>query len=458
MKAKMLTLLCVLALLAANTAGLGTYCKAEAINNSPQGFILDESNTAQYNISIGSGGYLSVENGDGRFDIVFSPGSLESDSTFEAVPYKQSGQNDSGYVSSGFFLSQKGSGEEITLKSPASICFTTDAQIPKNTMLVKYNENENTYTPIPSHRVSISGVQGLIALTEGFSGYGVKTLSQDEIDKMGDDLAQKGFNWVLTSQDDYLKVIPGEEGGEVRYTAHLEMNLKNTRGTDAWLMQGLYQGMASLLVGTEIFVEGETFYSDFFGETAETNFTLYPVLKVYPSANGGPELIGLVPDYYIGSGTLHFKWNHVKSQKAGHDILDMGAMLGMSSELSEQAVSFSLITSGPFVEITLLDFNTFGPMTFKGMIVGHGRGPSATEPKTPPAPQLEALDISQRCHDDLLRMAEVSVNPDGDIGLYSNNDGISELTVSQGDDGSYLYDLNSDGERDLELVPLVFDK
>jgi hypothetical protein len=191
MKAKMLTLLCVLALLAANTAGLGTYCKAEAINNSPQGFILDESNTAQYNISIGSGGYLSVENGDSRFDIVFSPGSLESDSTFEAVPYKQSGQNDSGYVSPGFFLSQKGSGEEITLKSPASICFTTDAQIPKNTMLVKYNENENTYTPIPSHRVSINGVQGLIALTEGFSGYGVKTLSQDEIGKMGDDLAQK---------------------------------------------------------------------------------------------------------------------------------------------------------------------------------------------------------------------------------------------------------------------------
>lgn len=462
MKTKMIVLMCMLASLSGCKAELQPQGASNPVATSieaPEGnLVLDGIKKTQHSISASEGGFISISSEEGRFDIVFLQGSIENDSTFEVSPIMRISESNKEYFSTGFYLSEKETGEGVTLKAPASICFTTDKQIPENTMIVKYNEKGDGYTVIPTWQISISGTRGLIAMVEGFSGYGIRTVTQGEIDSMADELVKKGFDWVLTSDDEYTQVIPGIDGGQVTLTGHLNMEMTNSQGTDAWLMQGAYSGAASLIAGIDIFVEGESFFSDFNGETVEASLMLYPVPKVYPSINGGPELVGLVPEYYIGSGTLKFQWAHTQPGKAGTDIFDMGMMFGMSGELSEQLVSFSVITSGPFAKITLLDFNSMGPMIYDGMIVGHGKSITATQPELKPGPKLEALDISERYHEDMLKMAQAKANPDGGVSMDKDGDGKYILTVTPGDDGVFYYDLNGDGERDLELAPLVVKK
>ncbi len=455
MKAITIPLICVTLFLAGCSNRLnGPKASEQGSTDEPivaQKLILDDAETAEHKIPT-TGGFISISDNEGRFDIVFTEGSVEKDKIFNVSPIKSIPNKNEEYLSTGFYLSENGSKDHVELKMPASICYSTDKELPANAMIVKYNEDGSEYSIIPTQRISIDGVNGLIAMVQSFSGYGVKTVTQEEIDQMGDELVKEGFDWVLKVDDEYTKEIPGVDAGEVNFTASLELSMENTEGKDSWTMHGPYKGDASLSVGVDISVEGQSFSSSFIGNVENESFTLYPVPKVYEATGDGLPLVGLVPEFYMGIGSLNFKWSHVQSENEGTDVVDIMGMFGASGDMADQTVTFTVITNGPYAEVTLVDFNMLGPMEYDGLIVGHGKDAQ----KEPDPIPLE--DLAARYREKMEREAQVKSNSDGSVSLDKNGDGKNEITVSTTESGSFSYDMNGDGVEDFELAPLEVKK
>lgn len=413
-----------------------------------QKLIYDESKTTQYNIP-SNGGFISISNNDERFDIIFTENSIEKDMTFNVSPINEIPNKNQEFFSYGFYLSEKGSDDSVKLKIPASICYTTSKEIPKNTVIVKYNEDGNGYNVVPTQRITIKGVNGLIAMVPSFSGYGIKTVSQEEIDKMGDTMTESGLDWVLKVDDEVIMNIPGEEGGEVNFSTNLQLLMENTERKDSWVMHGVYNGDACLNIGVDISIEGQNFSSNFTGNAGNESFRLYPVLKVYDAVDNGLPLVGLAPENYIGIGILHFKWNHIKSDNGGADIVDIAALFGAAGDAQDQSVMFSVVTNGPYAELVLVDFNNLGTLAYDGIIVGHEKN----RPKD--LDSIELVDLAEKYREKMSRNKKIKDNSDGSVSYDKNGDGKNTITVNKAENGSLNYDINGDGEYDIEIAPLT---
>lgn len=419
-----------------------------AQTNTTEKILYDKSKTTQYNIP-STGGFISISNNEERFDIVFTENSIEKDMTFNVSPINKIPNKNQEFFSYGFYLSEKGSDDSVKLKMPASICYTTSKEIPNNTVIVKYNEDGNGYNVVPTQRITIKGVNGLIATVQSFSGYGIKTVTQEEINKMGDMMLESGLDWVLKVDDEVIMNIPGEEGGEVNFSTNLQLSLENTERKDSWAMYGAYKGDACLKIGVDISIEDQNFSSNFIGNAENESFRLYPVLKIYDTADGGLPLVGLVPENYMGIGILHFKWDHVKTDNGGADIVDIAGLFGVTGDAQEQSVMFSVVTNGPYAELVLVDFNNLGPLVYDGIIIGHEKN----NPKD--LDSVELVDLAEKYRDKISRDKKITDNSDGSVSYDKNGDGKNTITVNQTENGSLNYDINGDGEYDIELAPLT---
>ncbi len=318
-------------------------------------------------------------------------------------------------------------------------------------MIIKYNEDGSGYSVVPTQRINIKGVNGLIAMVQSFSGYGVKTVTQEEIDKMGDETISTGLDWTLKVDDEFKNEIIGEgdiEGG-LTFISNLLLSMENTQRKDSWMMHGTYTGEAHLAIGVDIYLEGEIYNSsNFTGDVQNESFVLYPVPTVYDTGGDGLPLVGLVPEYYMGAGILHLKWSHVPSQKGAMDIVDVAGMMGTPMDITEKDVAFTVITNGPYAEVELLDFSMYGSVVHKGIIVGHGKD----TPKESDSVPLE--DLAARYREKMAREAQIKSNSDGSVSIDKNGDGKDTITINISEDSSLRYDTNGDGVYDIEIAPL----
>ena len=259
--------------------------------------VLDSSTKSEHLISSQDGGVISIPCGaNGRLDIGFIGGAVDQDEIFEVS---------STNLSTGFYLEKKGLQGSVDLNIPASICYVTLDEIPQDTMIVKYHNNEVGYLVIPTQRVQIGDVNGIIAFVDGFSGYGIASVSQAEMDEMANTLEEVGFDWVLRIDD----MIQDRIGPYMTFEVAALIDMRNTEAPNPRVMQGTYHGEAVIRQFQDVTFEGETFYGVTEGRDIEAEFTLHPIFQIFepePDSNL-PMLCGLVVESYAGKGVLRLK-------------------------------------------------------------------------------------------------------------------------------------------------------
>ena len=157
---------------------------------------LISDNKMEYHILAQEAQVLSVACGeDARLDISLPAGVLESDTLLELIPLEGGD-----LLVSGFSLNEKG-GNRLTLQAPASICYVTSGELPKNACIVKYSQDNQNTKPVPSQRFQWGKTSGLVAFIHEFSSYGVRVVTDEELDAVADEMEQTGFHWTLQVDD-----------------------------------------------------------------------------------------------------------------------------------------------------------------------------------------------------------------------------------------------------------------
>lgn len=382
---------------------------------------------------------------NGRLDIGFMGGAVDQERVFEVS---------STNLSTGFFLEEKGTDGHVNLKMPASICYVSLDEIPQNTMIVKYHNDGKGYSVIPTQRIQMDGVNGLIAFVDSFSGYGIKSVSQAELDEMANSLEEAGFDWVLRIDDK----VQGEMGPYVIYEVAGLIEMKNTEAPNPRVMQGPYRGQAVMRDFMDITVEGQTVYTVVERSDREAEFTLYPVFESYePEPGSGlPMLCGLVAKSYAGKGVLKLRQEIKEGQaldQGGINILDIVDPLANQwgtpiPKVVDSEMPFTVTTEGPMAYFNF-NMDQIGPITLTGSIVGYPKKPE--EPEEAP----RDLELAPLVVDKKVTNQEPKPEPEDDDTDYEEFSPEEDLRFHENEDGSVDYDSDGDGEPDIRLSPLV---
>lgn len=425
---------------------------------------VDQSKMIEYPISSEDGGVISISYGDNaRIDIGFMAGAVDKDVVFEVSPTN---------LLPGFYLEEKGLVGGIDLKMPASICYVTSDEIPKDTVIVKYHDDGKGYSVVPTQQVQMSGVNGLIAFVDGFSGYGVKSVTQSELDKMANDFEKSGFDWVLRIDDNTQELV----GTYMSYEVLALIEMRNTEAPNPRVMQGTYRGQAVMREFVDITFEGLDVYSMIEGSDREVEFTLHPIFEIYePEPDSGlPMLCGLVAESYAGKGVLNLI-KEISGEPAigsgGTNILDIVDPLAnqwgvANPKVTQMEIPFTVKTDGPMAYFTY-HIEQVGAITLTGSIIGYPKVPQRQSDKLPepfPEIELEPLRVDKKpenqntkpeIEDDYTDYDFETEDDDMDYDFETKNDYEEDSRFHENEDGSVDYDADGDGEPDIRLSPLI---
>lgn len=395
---------------------------------------VESNKIIEYQVSASEGEIISVPCGDNaRIDISLPAGAMSGSTTLELAPLQS--KPDKGWIAAGFHLNEEGE-NGVLLQSLASISYVTSDELPENASIVKYSDDGKSYKPIPSQRYETADAFGLIAFVESFSAYGVKAVTDAELEEMSDEMEEKGFNWVLEVDDmaGFTEQYSGEISGSTSYEAYLDMVLVNSESPSPFVMNGPYSGYATMQSKATLTVDGTPFgFSLVEAKDDTASFTLYPVFEQYlPEPGSGlPPLSGLVPIRYEGEGVLYMR-NAKDIGTGGQDglnVLDlarqMEAQYGIGSPpIQDEHIPFTVVTEGPMAYLRLQVSNG-ASLTMVGSIVGYSKG---QRPVIVPLPTEE-----QRNREPLPK---------------------TETSQYQDENGTIHYDLDGDGQTDFSLFPL----
>lgn len=413
---------------------------------------LDSSTKSEHLISSQNGGVISIPCGaNGRMDIGFIGGAVDQDVVFEVSSIN---------LSTGFCLEEKGLQSNVELKIPASICYVTLDEIPQDTMIVKYDDNGTGYSVIPTQRVQIGDVNGIIAFVDGFSSYGIGSVSKAEMDEMANSLEEAGFDWVLRIDDK----IQDKVGAYMTYEVAALIEMRNTEAPNPRVMQGTYRGQAVIRQFQDVTFEGETFYGVTEGKDMEAEFTLHPVFQTFEPEPGSdlPMLCGLVAESYAGKGILKLKKvisEGSNGDNSGINIMDLVDPLanqwGIPVPRSiDMETTFTVTTDGPMAYFTCY-IEGVGPVTLTGSIVGYGKK-SKEEPKVELEP-LKELELEPLVVDKKQNNQEPNPEIEDDY-MEDLPPWDDDLRFHENEDGSVDYDIDGDGEPDIRLSPLIIKR
>lgn len=436
----MKNLILILLMLSLALSGCGHLSKQEP-PVSPVGSSLPESSAAlipgiretEFRISAKQAQVLSVECGEhARMDISLPEGTIKSDTLLEL---RQLTGGD--FLAPGFTLTEKGE-DGLALQAPAAICYVTDAVLPDKACIVKYSQDSQNTKPVPSQRFQWGKTSGLVTFVQEFSSYGVRVVTDEELDAAADEMERAGFHWTLRVDDkDGFTETNAEDGisSETIYEATLDMTLVNTGAPTSYVMHGPYQGAVKMISDVKVTMEGAPMFFSLVEATDEAaSLTLYPVFREYePEPGSGlAPLSSLVPIRYEGKGALHMKNPKDLGGAAGEYGINLMEVARQFEEggldlpgLQEETFPVTIVTEGPMAYMTLA-LREGRSVTFTGSIVG-----MSADQKTEIVPLVP--DVGQRN-----KQAEKS-----------------KTTCTENADGSYDYDMDGDGKTDFTLYPLI---
>lgn len=169
----------------------------ESINmqSSSKGITIDTTKKTEKTIVDKKSCSFAIPSGNGVFTVSLPEGSAAAGKKLTVTGLQGKMEN---IVSPGFLLEETGKpGEHVELNTPATITYLQEEPIPEDICIVKYSEDGKSFEPVACQRIKLNGANGLYAIVDSFSPYGLGKVTKEQLKK----LMENGFVWVLEASN-----------------------------------------------------------------------------------------------------------------------------------------------------------------------------------------------------------------------------------------------------------------